>query len=60
MVPIQDLASWMRDIEQKTLESGAAEWNTRAKITSIENMFGEAGMEDLVQSARELARKEKQ
>lgn len=56
MISIQDLASSMRGIEQKSLESGAAEWNTRAKISSIENMLGEASMEDLVQSARKLAK----
>ncbi|KAK2766067.1 hypothetical protein FQN54_007582 [Arachnomyces sp. PD_36] len=59
MVSIQELASTMRIIEQKALESGAAEWNTRAKISSIENMLGEAGLEDLVQSARKLAQQQK-
>lgn len=56
LISIQELASSMRGIEQKSLESGAAEWNTRAKISSIENMLGDACMEDLVQSARKLAK----
>lgn len=59
MVSIQELASSMRGIEQKSLESGAAEYDTRAKISSIENMLGEAGMEDLVQGARVLAKQQK-
>jgi hypothetical protein len=54
-VRINDFAMILREIEQKALESAAAEWHTRAEISQVESLLTTSGIENVVLSARKLA-----